>query len=402
MNMLRENLFSGLRALRENWVRSALTVLGITIGVGSVVLLLAIGIGVKKDVTNQVDSLGANVMFVVPGKLDSSGQPNPMSTLGISTLTQADVDALRKVPGITLSLPVSFVFGTVDRGKVSTSALVFGAPPPISQWRPTPMLEGRFYTEAERSARLCVLSFAQKQELFGSKPAVGQDVKIRDVDYKVVGVTKKEEDSLFGQFSFANIAYVPYRAVREAYPGGGQINRIFLKIDYRTSPSEIKGAVEAALRASHEGKEDFGVLTPLQLQSAVNKLFNIVSSLVIGIGAVSLVVAGIGIMNIMLVTVTERTREIGVRKTVGARRADIFAQFLVEAVLMCLLGGVSGTGIAWVICIIVARSTPLKATMTPGVIGLAFGVCLVVGLVFGVAPAMRAARQDPIQALRWE
>jgi putative ABC transport system permease protein len=402
MKMFRENLMSGLRALRENGVRSALTVLGITIGVGSVVLLLAIGIGVKQDVTRQVDSLGANVMFVVPGKLDKSGQPNPMSTLGISTLTESDVAALGRVPGITLSLPVSFVFGTVDRGKTSTSALVFGAPPAISQWRPTPMLEGRFFTEAERAARLCVLSYDQKEELFGSGPAVGQTVTVRDVPFKVIGVTRKEEDSLFGQFSFANIAYVPYQAVREAYPGGGQINRIFLKIDYRSRPAALKEAVERTLRTSHGGKEDFGVLTPLQLQSAVNKLFNIVSSLVIGIGAVSLVVAGIGIMNIMLVTVTERTREIGVRKTVGARRADIFAQFLVEAVLMCLLGGVAGTALAWAICIAVARYTPLKATVTPGVVALAFGVCLLVGLVFGVAPAMRAARQDPIQALRWE
>jgi putative ABC transport system permease protein len=402
MNTLRENVLSGLRALRENWVRSALTVLGITIGVGSVVLLLAIGIGVKQDVTKQVDSLGANVMFVVPGKLDKSGQPNPMSTLGISTLTEADIAALSRVPGITLALPVSFVFGTVDRDKLSTSALVFGSPPAISTWRPTPMLEGRFFTEAERAARVCVLSFTQKEELFGTASAVGQTVTIRDVKYRVLGVTQREEDSLFGQFSFANIAYVPYEAVRAAYPGGGQINRIFLKIDYRTKPADLKASVERTLRASHGGREDFGVLTPLQLQSAVNKLFNIVSSLVIGIGAISLIVAGIGIMNIMLVTVTERTREIGVRKTVGARRADIFTQFLVEAVLMCLMGGVAGTLIAWVVCIGVANYTPLKATITPGIIALAFGVCLLVGLVFGVAPAMRAARQDPIQALRWE
>ena len=401
MSSIRENLHSALRAIRENILRSSLTMVGIVIGVGSVVLLMGIGAGVKKDVTKQIDDLGTNTVIIVPGKLDASGQPNPMSTLGISTLTEADVASLSNVNGIKQAIPLMFVFGTVEHAKESFSALVFATNTGIFDIRPSPVVEGRLFTKSEQDSPVCVLANAPKEQIFGKTSAVGKTIRVQGNDFKVVGVLEKEDQSLFGQFSFVNVIYIPLPAAQRILQGG-QLNRILLQTDYTKAPKPTLDHVKDIILRNHNGHEDFGIVTPTQLLGAIFKLFDIVQAMVMGIGAISLVVAGIGIMNIMLVTVTERTREIGVRKTVGARKIDIFLQFLTEALVLCIAGGMVGTFFAMGICKIVAHYSPLKPVVTLPAIFLAFGVCLGVGLLFGVAPAMRAAKQDPIQALRWE
>src|SRR5262245_9929752 len=359
MNNYGENMASALRALRENPLRSALTMLGIIIGVGSVVLLIGIGQGVKADITQQIEKLGMNTVFIVPGKLDKNGQPNPMSTLGISTLTERDVTQIKRVPGVATCVPVMFVYGYIERGKETYASFVIASEPDVIQIWPKRNVEGRFFTAQERDSAVCVLANAPKKDIFGDKPALGQTVTVRGVDFKVIGVQEPEKDDSFLTFgSFSNVIYVPYMAARRLYKGG-QINRILIKADYQHDPERILGAVKQAMLANHAGKEDFGTLTAKQILSTIYKVFNIVTALLAGISAISLIVAGIGIMNIMLVTVTERTREIGIRKTVGARRQDIFLQFLTEAVIMSITGGIVGAILAMVICGVVAAHTPL-------------------------------------------
>lgn len=404
MTRLHENLSSALRALRDNWLRSTLTMLGMVIGVGSVVLLIGIGQGVREDVNHQIETLGTNSIFVVPGKLDRYGQPNPFATLGITTLTDRDVRDLTALPGIVQCVRLMFVGGSIERdssGDGSASAIVIATESAITGILPSRFEAGRFFRPDEETQRVCVLAHAPKEDAFGAAPALGQSVTIRGVPFRVVGVLEREQESLFSQLSTASVVYVPLAAARAAFHGG-QINRILLRTDLASDPDIVLRSIRATLLRDHGGKEDFGILTQKNLLKTVSQLSNIVTSLVACIGSISLVVAGIGIMNIMLVTVTERTREIGIRKTVGARNQDIFAQFLAEAVVIASVGGAAGTLLAWAVCRALAAYSPLKPVVAPGAVALAFIVCFAVGVLFGVAPAMRAARQDPIQALRYE
>lgn len=401
MRTLLKPVSTALRALAEHGLRSGLTISGIMIGVGSVVLLVAIGQGVQSDVTHQIDSLGTNLVFVVPGKLDESGQPNPMAMMGISTLTESDISALASVPGVTQVFPLVIVTGSVERGNMEHSAFVLAAPSAVSCMVRSCLVEGRFYTPDEDDQRLCVLADAPRRAMFGRGPAVGRMIDIKGIPFRVVGVLAKDEAPTFGPVTFQSVVFLPYRAALDAFPDA-QINRIVAATDYHRKPEPILAEMRRRLLLTHGGHDDFGLVTQKQLLAVVYRVFNIITALVVGISSISLVVAGIGIMNIMLVTVTERAREIGIRKAVGARRRDIFAQFLAEALALSLVGGTAGFALASVICQLVTVYSPIHPLITWQSVALALGVCLAVGVVFGVTPAMRAAAADPIEALRRE
>jgi putative ABC transport system permease protein len=372
------------------------------IGVGSVALLVSIGLGVQKDVTEQIQALGANLVFVVPGKLDKNSAPNALALLGVSTLTEHDVRQLRGLKSVDRVAPFIFVGGTVDHDTKPHSAFVIATTSDWFQMRPRPLSEGRVFAPEEQEKPVCVLAQRQREEIFGDREAVGESIMVQGVPFEVIGVLKEEpESALFGESGFENMIFLPAAAAEASIPRA-QINRILVQTDPAVVPDDALAEISNTLKSTHKGHEDFGVLTQRQLLGTIYRVMSIVTSLVAGISAISLVVAGIGIMNIMLVTVTERTHEIGIRKAVGARKRDIFLHFLVEALVISFIGGMTGLAAAVGIGRIVQWYSPLKPLLEPGVVMLSLGICVAVGLVFGTAPALRAARLSPIESLRHE
>jgi putative ABC transport system permease protein len=398
------NLRAAAQALWQNRLRSSLTVLGVVIGVASAILLIAISEGAQQEITGQIESLGANLIFVVPGKVQGQMGFSPMSTVGLSTLTEQDVPAVRQARGVRAVVPLTFMAGGVRRGDHWAGlSLPMATTPTYQDVRHLSLTEGRFFSAGEDDQPVCVLGSSLKDDLFPKETAVGKTIAVNQNRYRVIGVAKTRavSSSAFGGGDLDAIAYLPLKAVTRR-TGSREVHRLLVQVDSHFPPKFLTAQIRMALQRSHGGVEDFTVLTPDEVLGMFYKIMNLLTALLVGISAISLIVGGIGIMNIMLVSVTERTREIGIRKTVGARRSDIFLQFLTEAVALSLAGGLIGLGLAAVAAIGVAHYSPLRPLITAKAISLAMGVCIGVGVVFGVAPAVKAARKDPIEAIRYE
>ena len=403
VSTLRDNVVAALRALVQNWVRSLLTLTGIVIGMLAIVTLIAILQGVKVEIRKQVEGLGTNLVMIVPGKLDENGQPNPGALAGISSLSEEDVEAVRRVPGVEKISPVYIVSGSIEGASHKTASAFVVATNKIGvQMNPTLKAEGRYFEDNERG--VCILGYRPRHDLFGDAPVLGKNVYVQGHAWKVIGVLGKPDAS--GSLGSALLAlntlvYLPAADVKRLLPGS-QVNRIALQTDYKHPAEKLAAQINKAVLDTHKGRDDFGVITQEKGLALVIRILNMAQSLLVLIAAISLFVAGVGIMNIMLVTVTERTREIGVRKTVGAKRSDIFLQFLTEAVILSLIGGLVGMLFSWIVCLLVAHYSPLTPIITASLFGMALSVCMGVGVLFGVAPAVRAARLNPIEALRHE
>jgi len=402
--------------LLANRLRSSLTMLGILIGVTAVILLVAVGNGASVQINNQIESLGANVIYVFPS--------NARGTAGVSqgfgtgqSLTQDDVDAInsrQQDPDVVAAIPISSSGGQITYGNQNYFAPTTGTTAVFPQVRDYQIAEGSFFTDDDVTSRHRVVVLGQTvvDNLFGTQDPIGQTIKISRQSFRVIGVFAPKGGTGFG--SQDNVVVAPITTVW-AYLTGSRGKVISQIVASASSPGTVTDAeteITTILMERHQISDASQADFQLQSQQDIlNQATSIATALTLVLGAIagiSLVVGGIGIMNIMLVTVTERTREIGIRKAIGARRRDILAQFLIEAMVLSGLGGALGIAVGALLAAeaphipaIAASSFPTPVVSVPSVF-LAFFVSVAIGLFFGIYPANRAARLHPIEALRYE
>lgn len=371
------------------------------VGCLAIVLLVSIARGVQEDIGGQVEDLGINLLVVLPFRANGNSMFVP-SAAGLSYLRYEDVERVRNVPGVRAVAPFTFVGGSIRSAQTpSPSTLVIASGADWFSMRATKMAAGRVFRPDEEKEAVCVLGSLAKENLFGKLlDAVGALVTINGTDYRVVGVTEdaKAQDSLFSAGSFANVAYIPHERFRNESKDS-QLHRIMVQTRPDVEPAKLVRAVDAALAQRLEPAM-YSVKTQEDLLKLVFKILGILTWLLTGLTSIALFVGGVGIMTVMLMSVRERTSEIGLRKSVGARRKDIFVQFLFESLLLAALGGASGLALGALVCAVLASATPIKPLIEGSTVALALGTSTLVGGFFGILPASRAARQDPVAALR--
>jgi putative ABC transport system permease protein len=400
-----------LAALRRNALRSMLAMLGIVIGVASVTVMISIGRGAQIAVDNQIAALGANLIMVVPGSF--SVGPRQGGAGSAVPFSDNDVLAIRqKVPfisGISGVVQASSVFVV---GNVNWTAPAFGIGEDYLEVRDWALLEGRNFNPAEQqsAAKVVILGATPARELFGDRSAMGQTVRIRNVPFQVIGLLAPKGQSLTGQDQ-DDLALVPINTARRRLFGRSStvrdvVGTIVVEAEEGAPMAEVQAEIEDLLRLRRKVKagqrDNFSVRNMEEFVRARTETQNTLGLLLAATAAISLVVGGIGIMNIMLVSVTERTREIGLRMAVGARRRDILAQFLVEAVNLCALGGLAGIALGVAATYAIAGYGNWPVVVGPDVMALALLSAAGTGVFFGFYPARRAAALNPIQALRFE
>jgi len=401
-----QTLFIALRALRRNKLRSSLTALGIIIGVAAVVAMVAVGNGAQASITKQVAALGENLLTVFAGSKSSGGVNSGLGSA--STITLADTEAIaREIADVVAVSPEDSTTAQAIANGRNWSTTVVGESPQYLQIRDWKLTAGSMFTDREvrSAAKVAVIGSKTALELFGPINPVGQSVRVKNIPFVIIGLLESKGAGMGGQNQDDRII-IPYTTAMKRVTGDRYLRSVNLQIRSSERMEIAQAQITSLLRQRHRltagQDDDFNIFNQKDIADTVSSVTGIVKLLLGAISSLSLVVGGIGIMNIMLVSVTERTREIGIRIAVGAQPSAIQLQFLIEAVTLSLLGGFVGVVLGVVVAQLVGMVSTFQPIVTPESIVLAFGVSFAIGVFFGFYPARKASALDPIVALRYE
>ncbi len=390
---------SALRDFYHSKVRTVLTSLGILIGVASVVLLLAFGLGLRAYISNQFESLGSNLLFVIPGQFSGAGfRPG---TIGGVRFDERDLQLLRKLSEADKVVGVfTRTIKAGANGRTETSD-VFATTPEIFVVRNLTIEYGKVFDKSDESKRKKVAVIGPKlaEKLFDDKAsAVGKNIDAGGTTYLIIGVLTSKGGGGLGGPDFDSFVYVPHSSALQFNPQKNYIS-FYLKVKNEDDVAMLKEKAKLALRKNYK-EDEYSVVEQTEVLNTIQSIFGVLNSILVAIGAISLIVGGVGIMNIMYVTVTERIKEIGVRRAIGATKRDILLQFLTEATILSLIGGIMGLVVSAIVVALVQPFFP--AYIDPQAVAIALGVSSGVGIIFGVFPAKKAADLSPIEAIRYE
>lgn len=404
--LLLNHLQNARQSMRSNRLRSFLTMLGITIGVASITTILALSAGANKIVSSQVDALGGNIAVIRPGATDNNVL-DQLSTItndkqyAASNLTDADVLAVQGVDHVTAVAPIMVLGGAVtgtNEGPKNTP--IVATTPDLARVSNLKVSDGQFL-DPNLNLATAVIGPQLSINLFGTEHSIGYTVKVKGESFTVIGILKRTNDPInYNNVDFDNAVIVNLASGRELNQGATHLQQINVQSDSVAHLDGVITDVNKAILRNHLNEVDFSVLSGTQIAQPTSRMFTAIAGVSVAIAAISLIVGGVGIMNIMLVSVAERTREIGIRKALGASHRDIIAQFLIESLALSIGGGIAGYLIGYISAFGISTFLTFDPVLNWEIAGIAIGVSIIIGTLFGMYPAIKAARKDPISALR--
>ena len=393
-------------ALSANKARSGLTILGIVIGIASVIAMVSIGQGASGQIQSSIQGLGSNLLTVSPGVAQQGGGFVSAGRGSAQTLKNEDVDVLKEISGVAYVSPERQGRYQIVAAGNNTNSTVIGVSPDYAMVRNVSVADGSFITEANLRSlgRVAVLGPTVASDLFPEQDPIGKTIRINKLNFKIIGVLQLKGSAGLG-FNPDDTIYVPLTTMQKILSGGEYLSSISISVETKDLMPQVQEEAMLALADKHRvdpASPDFSILSQADILGTLTQVTDTFTIFLAAVAGISLIVGGIGIMNMMLTTVTERTREIGLRKAIGAKGKHISRQFLAEAIMLTFIGGVAGGVLGWLISKLVSSFTGLATEVSLSAVLLAFGVSAAIGIVFGYYPARRAAALNPIEALRYE